>query len=91
MCPPFAALTSAQLAHWLAVRDHKLTELTKRLQQELGGVQRVPTLLYGAESETMENLGLNQYKITVSKPLHDYSNHNKKLAEIPAHKLQIHI
>ena len=90
VCRPFAALTTAQLAHELAVRGinslGKKDELKRRLQQELGGVQRVPTLLYGAESESMENLGLNQYEITLSEPLHDYSNHIKNLLnEIPAH------
>ena len=47
----------------------------------MGGVLRVPTLLFGTESNTLENLGLGQYEITLSEPLHDYSKHVKKFAE----------
>ena len=50
-----AAMTTAQLSHELAVRGinslGKKDKLTRRLQHELGGLQRVPTLLYGAESD----------------------------------------
>ena len=89
-CRPFASLTKAELAHELAVSNLNSLgdkdELTKRLQHELGGVQRVPTLLFGTECKTMEDLGLGQYEITLCEPLHDYSNHVKNiLKEIPAH------
>ena len=90
-CRSFATLTTKQLAHELAVRGTNSLgnkdELTKRLKHELGGVQRVPTILFDAKSnKTMESLGLGQYEITLCEPLHDYSNHVKNLiTEIPAH------
>ena len=89
-CRSFATLTTEQLAHELAVRDTNSLgnkeELTKKLKFELGGVQRVPTILFNATSNrTMEDLGLGQYEITLCELLHDYSNHVKILiTEIPA-------
>lgn len=82
-CRPFASLTTAEIAHDSLGNEQ---ELTKRLQQELGGIQRVPALLFNSESKSMSDLGLNQYEMALSEPLHDYSNHVKNLFhEIPAH------
>ena len=85
-----STISCEQLSHELALRNinslAKKDELTKRLQQEMGGVQRVPTVLFGTESKTMEDLGFSQYEITLCEPLHNYSNHVKYLLqEIPSH------
>ena len=91
-CRPFAALTSKQLSHELALRNinslGKKDELTKRLQQEMGGVQRVPTVLFGTKSKTMEDLGHSQYEITLCEPLHDYLNMSKTCYRRSLHTYQ---
>lgn len=89
-CRAFSTLSKAELAHELVVRKLNTTgtkdQLSKRLQKELGGVQRVPTLLFNASITKLGDLGLTQYEITLCEPLHDYSNQVKNLlAEIPAH------
>ena len=89
-CRPFATLSKDELSQELAKRniDHtgSKKELSERLQKELGGVQRVPTLLFNTSTKCLTELGLDQYEITLAEPLHDYSNHVKNLlTEIPPH------
>ncbi len=61
-------------------------ELSDRLHKEVGGIQRVPTLLLNTNHTSFDALDLSQYELTLTEPLHDYSNHIKNLLnEIPAH------
>ena len=74
-----------ELAKWDLSTLGKKEELVKRLQRELGGIQRVPTL-FNIEAATMAAIGLPVYEMALCEPLHDYSNHIKNLLEeIPSH------
>ena len=91
-CKPYGNLTKHELhvVRQLAKRNlntlGKKEELIKRLQRELGGLQRVLTLLFSTEATSMTAIGLPEYEMALCEPLHNYSNHIKNLLEeIPSH------
>ena len=61
-------------------------ELAKILNEELGGAKRIPALLFGDESVTVESLNLHCYEVVCFEALHCSMNHIKNfLEEIPQH------
>ncbi len=89
-CKIFSTLSKQELISELTKRKLDTAgnkkELSDRLHKEVGGIQRVPTLMFNTNLTSFDALGLSQYELTLSEPLHDYSNHIKNiLTEIPAH------
>ena len=61
-------------------------ELAQILNEELGGAKRIPALLFGDESVTVESLNLHCYEVVCFEALHCSMNHIKNiLEEIPQH------
>lgn len=83
-CKLYGNLTKQELVRELATRDLSVSTLGKKeelVKRELGGMQRVPTLLRSTEATTMIDIGLPEYEMALCEPLHDYSNHIKNLLE----------
>ena len=61
-------------------------ELAQILNEELGGAKRIPALLFGDESVTVESLNLHCDEVVCFEALHCSMNHIKNiLEEIPQH------
>ena len=80
---PFEKMKKEELAKELDLRnwDRELPVGAKRdvLQEELNrrlqGIDRVPAMFYGNEEISAEEMGLAQYEISPSEPLHDIKGH----------------
>ena len=60
--------------------------LAQILNEELGGATRIPALLFGDESVSVESLNLQSYEVLCFEALHCSMNHIKNiLEEIPHH------
>ena len=61
-------------------------ELEKELRSHLGGVQRVPSLLFPNPTSTMGDLNLGNYEVIPVEPLHDIKEHISNITkELPKH------
>ena len=73
-------------ARGLGDSDKTKPELAKILNEELGGATRIPALLFGDESVSVESLNLQSYEVLCFEALHCSMNHIKNiLEEIPHH------
>ena len=61
-------------------------KLNDLLTDEMHGIQRLPSLLFGNHTKTLMELNIQQYEVMNNEPLHDISNHIKNLyQEWPEH------
>ena len=61
-------------------------KLNDLLTEEMHGIQRLPSLLFGNHTKTLMELNIQQYEVMNNEPLHDISNHIKNLyQELPEH------
>ena len=73
-------------ARGLGDSDKTKPELAEILNEELGGATRIPALLFGDESVSVESLNLQSYEVLCFEALHCSMNHIKNiLEEIPHH------
>ena len=86
---PFVNLSKEQLVQELRIRNvFDLTgnkaALMSRLQRELCGAQRVPTILINSPSQSLSEINLDGYTVLDCEPLHDLKGHLiNLLPEIP--------
>ncbi len=83
---PFDGLSAAQIKEELRARGvFDLTgnknQLTVRLQNELLGVQRVPSFLVTKPEQPWTELNLDTYTILDCEPLHDLKGHLTNILE----------
>lgn len=81
---PFQKLKAQELQKELSARGFdvdqlKRPELEKKLDQVLGGVQRVPTVLIGNHRGKLEDVGCGRYEILPTESLHDIKEHSHNL------------
>ena len=84
---PFERLTNNKLKEELRAReiyDFGSTKADTRqsLNEALGGVQRVPSLLLNSPMENIRTLNLEKYTILECEPLHDLKGHLSNVFEI---------
>ena len=61
-------------------------DLQQILDEEMCGIQHIPTLLFHQNDYNLVQNNLNMYEILYHEPLHDISNHTKNLyKELPQH------
>ena len=73
-------------ARGLPTEDLLRPKLQKELREHLGGIQRVPSLLFPNPSATMEDLNLQKYEVIPVEPLHDIKEHISNITkELPPH------
>ena len=66
--------------------DKNRQDLDTQLREMLGGVQRVPALLFGRPHQPLEEVNLERYEVCPCEPLHDVKGHIKNiLTELPKH------
>lgn len=87
---PFHGMSTNELTRELKARKLNSTGskpvLEARLREELGGIQRVPALLFGCQEAKLADLNLENYEIACSEPLHDIKEHIKNITtELPYH------
>ena len=65
------------------------SSLTKKLEEELSGAQRVPALLFSNPKAKLDQLNLQHYEVLACEPLHCVGNHIKNLyEELPNHLIK---
>ena len=73
-------------AHGLPTEDLLKPKLEKELREHLGGIERVPSLLFPNPSATMDGLNLQHYVVIAVEPLHDIKEHIANVTkELPPH------
>ena len=87
---PLHGLTKTQLEQELVYRgifnDGNKTQQQGYLTKEMRGKQRVPALLYNNPMVKLQDLGLQDYEILPTEPLHDIGHHIENIfTELPSH------
>ncbi|XP_078384061.1 uncharacterized protein LOC144666512 [Oculina patagonica] len=87
---PFKDLLLEELKRECSARglpcDGQKDELQEVLKEELGGIQRVPAMIFFDQSKHMADLGLGNYEVLPTEPLHDIKEHIANvLTELPCH------
>ena len=87
---PFKNMKINELKNELAARglstEGSRQELQKELSEVLGGSTRIPALLHGNESVSVNDLNLQSYEVLCFEALHCSMNHIKNvLQELPHH------
>ena len=72
------ALRAELTARGIADVNKTKPELTKQLNEILGGTTRTPALLFGDEKITAESLNLETYEVLYFEALHCSMNQTKK-------------
>ena len=69
---------------WREIMGKGKNQLVMQLGEILGGVQRVPALLFGKPQCPLDEIGLQNYEMCPCEPLHNIKGHIKNiLTELP--------